>query len=410
MSDRRLELVFAAERLVPQAGGAERFALELLGRLSERHRIRALCIRTEPGAHTPRSLPDAVELDHLPAPDDRGLGYWATKRMRREAIGVALDRILAQEPADVVLTQLHAGPAAVEAARTNGAGSLLLLPSYEAFCKYAFDAGSRCLPSSGCRQCPRARRLSALEFEELRRSRATHARALRMTTGLLAPSRALADVCEGWIGRRPPVVPSTVCLPPCLPARPDGYVLFAAATWSRNKGVDLIEPIARALPERNVVVTEQGLHERDRRRLTALPNMRITRNAPAVQLLRDAALLLVPSQVAESFGRLAFEGLAAGVPVLAAARGGLTEFVPEGQLVAPADEPKAWVAAIRGLMSKGRWHSARAHGLAAAELIVTSDPVGRVERLLVSLAEMRPRARQALPDLAPARGGTRWQQ
>ena len=200
MVGRRLKLVFAAERLVPPAGGAERFALELLGRLSERHRIRAVCISDE--LSDPISLPVGVELDQVPAPEAPGAGYWATKRMRREAIGVALDRILVREPADVVLTQLHAGPAAVEAARTNGAGSLLLLPSYEAFCKYAFDAGSRCVPSSGCRECPRATRLSAVEFEELRRSRATHARALRMATGLLAPSRAMADVCERWVGRR----------------------------------------------------------------------------------------------------------------------------------------------------------------------------------------------------------------
>ena len=122
------------------------------------------------------------------------------------------------------------------------------------------------------------------------------------------------------------------------------------------------------------MVTENGLREeRERSCLIALSNVRITRNAPAVQLLGDAALLLVPSQLAESFGRLAFEGLAAGVPVLAAARGGLTEFVPEGQLVAPADEPNAWVTAIRGLMSKGRWHSARAHGLGAAEAIITNE-------------------------------------
>ena len=68
-------------------------------------------------------------------------------------------------------------------------------------------------------------------------------------------------------------------------------------------------------------------------------------------LLRALDLLLVPSWI-EGFGRVAIEGFAAGVPVIAARTGGLIEVIEEevsGVLVTPRD-PVALADAIRRLL------------------------------------------------------------
>lgn len=67
---------------------------------------------------------------------------------------------------------------------------------------------------------------------------------------------------------------------------------------------------------------------------------------------RRAALTLVPSY-SETFGLVALESAACGTPVIASAGGGLLESVADGEsgLVLPTRDPRAWGAAIEGLLT-----------------------------------------------------------
>jgi len=73
------------------------------------------------------------------------------------------------------------------------------------------------------------------------------------------------------------------------------------------------------------------------------------------RLRRDAALAIVPSRSAETFGMAAAEAMAAGLPVVASRIGALPELVEESALVEPAD-PAALADAI------GRWWGDAAMG------------------------------------------------
>jgi glycosyltransferase involved in cell wall biosynthesis len=379
---RPLSVLFAAERLLPARGGAELAALEWLGALATSHDVRACFV---PDRHRAgfAAAPPGVTLEPVAAPSDAP-GYWATRRRRREAVGSAVAESLARRPADVVVAQLHAAPGVVDAAHAAGTPAVLALPSYESLCKYAFDAGSRCRPATGCRGCPRAARLDAEEARELVLSRADHERALAAAVRLVAPSRTVADACAVWSGRRPEVIAPIVAAGSTQPRRPGGDVLLVATRWSENKG--LLAALGRALAPRRVAVTADGLPGSARAALRRLENVRVVANAPMPELLRDARLLLVPSQLPESFGRVAFEGMAAGVPTLAAGVGGLREFVPAGQLVEPPGSVDAWTAAVRRLDEPAAWNAARAAGRAAARAVVADPPPGRWERILAEAA------------------------
>jgi glycosyltransferase involved in cell wall biosynthesis len=375
----RLEILFAAEFLLPPVGGAERFALEWLGALARRHGVRAVWL-DEPGGAW--SAPDGVEARPVPAPGSDG-AYWRVKRERREAVGAGVHDALDERPADVVVGALHAAPAAIAAARGSDAATVLMLHSYEALCKYAFDRGSRCEPRSRCRRCPRAGALDPAEREELFAAREAHEMSLAHADRLVAPSRAVAGACEAWCGRRPAVVPDVTAAGPVLDASPQGHVLLASARWKDHKGLGLLEPLAAALAPRPVVVTAGGLDPARRRRREAAAHVDVRQNAPIAELLAEARALLVPSQWPEPFGRVAFEGLAAGVPVLASAVGGLPEYVPAGQLVSPPDSVSAWVSALEALEDPERWSEARREGIATARAVVEPPPVDRLEAVLV---------------------------
>jgi len=377
---RRLNILFAAERLLPAAGGAERFSLEVLTLLAVRHGIRARWLRDLATGAVTQKLPDEVEGVAV-APPPSADAYWLDKRIRGERVATAVDDALHRRRADVVLTQLHAAPAVIAASQRFGVPTVLLLPSYESFCKYAFDAGSECRPSSRCRSCPRAIALDAPERAELWRAREAHEAALCSATALVAPSEAVADASQRWCGRRPVVVPSVTA--GLRPARASlrGHLLLAAAQWNRNKGLDLLGPIARRVAPRRVVITTAGLSPGYRRCLTSLSNVIVRANAPLPDLIEGAAVVLMPSQMPETFGRIAFEALSAGVPVLASALGGLKEFVPPDLLVEEHANPVAWAEAVTSLDHPGRWERARRRGPVVTASVLAERPVETIERL-----------------------------
>ncbi len=157
------------------------------------------------------------------------------------------------------------------------------------------------------------------------------------------------------------------------PARGEHALL--TSRLSPEKGVDVaIEAAARArLP---LVVAGDGSEEaalRDRAAATGAP-VRFAGRVGAGQLtdLRArAALAVVPSRSAETFGLAAAEAMAAGLPVVASRIGALTDLLPTEDLVAPGD-PAALAAAMIARWGDERAAQAgreRIHALAAPERI-----------------------------------------
>ena len=379
-----MDLLFASEYLLPARGGAERFVAEAAAGLARHgHRVRVVSLGGE-GARQPAD--DRVERLVLPDPASDG-PRWHRRERWQAALGQAVADELARRPADVVVGQLHTGPAAVRAAHAQGVPAALLLPSHEAFCAWAFASDTSCRPESGCRACPRFLSQPPAEQKRQLAARAEQRWALREAELLLAPSRSLAATCEAWCGRRPDVV-APLILPPepatTLGAR-GGPVILAASQWTPGKGGDLLVPLAQALAPRHVRVQWSALAPPtevlaglERAENVELPQPPL----PLEALLADAGVLLVCSQAPEAFGRLAVEAMAAGLPVLASASGGLRETVPATQRVRPHDDPAAWAEAVQLLDEEKRWERARRDGLAAAAAVRATEPLDGFERLL----------------------------
>ncbi|WP_432558823.1 glycosyltransferase [Granulicoccus sp. GXG6511] len=86
-------------------------------------------------------------------------------------------------------------------------------------------------------------------------------------------------------------------------------------------------------------------------------------------MMRGAKLVLVPSH-SETFGLVALEGAASGVPVVASAAGGLVESVQNGRtgVIMPTREPQAWADVITRLLSdRMEWERLSFGGLARVQ-------------------------------------------
>jgi glycosyltransferase involved in cell wall biosynthesis len=99
------------------------------------------------------------------------------------------------------------------------------------------------------------------------------------------------------------------------------------------------------------------------------------KDAELARLRAGAAVALVPSRSAETFGMAAAEAMAAGLPVVASRIGALPELVPAEGLVAPGD-PAGLAEAIRRL-----WGDAAAGARARERASVACSPEMVAQRL-----------------------------
>jgi glycosyltransferase involved in cell wall biosynthesis len=282
---------------------------------------------------------------------------------------------------------------ALAAARAAGARTVLTLHQYRLVC-----AVGTCLDPRGqdCTRChgrdtrPGVRRRCRGSLPD----GLVYAAALAGWSGrLVAEADALTTVSTFALerlhalgaplaGREVHVIANPV-EPVAVPADPGlGTYALCAARLTRDKGVDLaIQACARA--GRPLVVAGGGPEEGSLRALAARCGADVRfagRVDPAdlEQLRREAAVAVVPSRFAETFGLAAAEAMAAGLPVVAARVGALPGLLPDEALVVPGD-PDALAAGIAA-----RWGD-RAAGTRNAERIAARAAPAAVARALASV-------------------------
>jgi glycosyltransferase involved in cell wall biosynthesis len=136
-------------------------------------------------------------------------------------------------------------------------------------------------------------------------------------------------------------------------ARAPTPMLLVVARLVPIKGVDIALRAARALGMR-IVIAGDGP---ERAALEALGGEFLGAIGPDLRdrLLSTAAAVVVPSRVlpsgrSEGMPTIALEALAAGVPVVASAVGGLRALAPAARLV-PPDDPRALAEAIERVLA-----------------------------------------------------------
>ena len=257
---------------------------------------------------------------------------------------------------------------ALAAARGAGARTVLTLHQYRLVC-----AAGTCLDSRGqdCVRCHGRDTRPGVRLNCRGGSRAEaglyavaisrwSARMVEEASALTVPSRftlerlrALGAPVEG---REVAVVPNPVFPATTLAEPPTGRYAICSARLTPDKGVDLaIE--ACALAGRPLVVTGHGPRLGELEALAARLGADVTfagrvSEEELARLRAGAAVAVVPSRFAETFGLSAAEAIAAVLPVVAFDVGALDELLDADDLAPPADP-----AALAGLID-ARWGDA----------------------------------------------------
>jgi glycosyltransferase involved in cell wall biosynthesis len=151
--------------------------------------------------------------------------------------------------------------------------------------------------------------------------------------------------------------------------------LIGLVNLNDNKGGAVLENIARAMPDKRflgVIGMYGNQHE------SYPDNVEVIPNTPDMQAVYDrCGIILMPSDY-ESWGRVATEAMACGIPVIAHPARGLRENLGWMGIFRDRNDTDAWVEAIRNLDDKATYLTASENALRRAKEL---DPTPQMERL-----------------------------
>jgi glycosyltransferase involved in cell wall biosynthesis len=244
---------------------------------------------------------------------------------------------------------------ALAAARAAGARVVLHLHNYRLVCAVGTCFNSRgedCVRCQGRNTLPGVR----LNCRGTGPEAAVYGAALALWQGRLAAQEDAVVVPSRFAVQRlrelrAPLDPARVHVVP--------HVVRAFAERSRAAAGEHALVASRLSPEKGVELAVQACAQAgvplvvagdgpQAAALRAAGGARFVGRVPAdelAELRARAALAIVPSRAAESFGLAAAEAMAAGVPVVASATGALPELVGGDGLVAPGDVDALAIAA-----------------------------------------------------------------
>ena len=264
-------------------------------------------------------------------------------------------------PARASCTPTTCSPAfgwrALAAARAAGARVVLHLHQYRLVCAVGvcFTRGAECTRCHGRNTLPgvrlncrgsrargaRLRRLAGAVAAAPGRAGRRRDRAERVRARAAARARRAAAVGARARARAAACARSSAALPARGRARPRPSYALVVSRLAPEKGVDVAIDACRARACRCVIAGD-GPERAALARAARAGARRALRSAASTTpswrgCARGAAIALVPSRSAETFGLAAAEAMAAGVPVAASRVGALPELLDAEALVAPGD-------------------------------------------------------------------------
>jgi glycosyltransferase involved in cell wall biosynthesis len=318
-------------------GGAERYVartVELLRRPEDRHTL----------LYDPAGRLDRDFVRHF----DAAFPLVDAERQTRDA--------------DVVYAHRVTDGSQLEAAARN-ARVLRFVHDHALFCprehKYTLVGSRTCTQTvgAGCISCTlgvvRQRtsgltRLGLVRVDRTLREIDRHRRHVE----LVVASRYLENhaLQHGFDAARVHHVPLYVEPQPVVPARRDPHRLLFVGALLRSKGLDLLLDAVEPRPELHLHVVGEGEQrdwlESEVRRRGLGGRVRLLGRLDDAGLAREraeAGVFVMPSRAPETFGLAGAEAMAAGLPVVASAVGGVGEWLIPGRtgLSFPSDDARA---------------------------------------------------------------------
>lgn len=175
---------------------------------------------------------------------------------------------------------------------------------------------------------------------------------------------------------RPPVDPSYYAVD-----RPDANDI-TLINLTENKGAKLFYDLARAMRSHSFLAVKGGY---DQQMIDSGANLTVIENQSDVRpVYARTRILLVPSLI-ETYGRVAVEAMASGIPVIANETAGLREACADAAVFLDRNKPMDWVNEIQKLDDPDYYAERSAMAKARAEYLWNEQMAGDLDTLETAL-------------------------
>jgi glycosyltransferase involved in cell wall biosynthesis len=324
-----------------QSGGARESLLTLLNGVAEDSDLSVDVYQTPPVDDRPTTNFDyriqTKQLHEVPKLT------WINQVVNRLQWGRYLRTQLSATP-ELLITQSKLAPVSVQIANELNIPSLFFVRSM-ALTGYEKYSPTQSLITNLRRTDIGGR----IQYPFLRKNFHDYGRAVTDATHTIANSEFTANKIEQLFG-----ADSTIIYPPIELDRyrvtydKEGYITMVNPR-AEYKGADIFLDIATALPDEEFLLVGPISSTEIKQRAETLSNVTHWGWCEDIrEAYSETRLVIVPSRVEESFGRVPAEAMVSGIPCVVSDRGGLPEVVGEtGEVVTAIDSIDCWVGAIQ---------------------------------------------------------------
>jgi len=334
-----MKILFSGERFYPPFGGAAKSILTLFEELAKKHDASAIFTgrRTEVEKfHNININSIELELENYPS---QARIYFLNKIWEK-----VLDSYVKNNKPDLILTQINLTPSSVRVAKKHGIPIFVFMRSYECICLTSFVGVYKKRKHNCLKHASWKYKIQYPFFKNISKN---YNWALKNADLIISNSKFMQSVVKNWYNLNSIVIYPFIRLNDYRVKKidPRYITLLKPKVW---KGIEIFLKIVDRLPKKQflgVGGTDRLKELKKRKNIKYIPwtsNMK--------KIYAKTKILLVPSIMPESFGRMAVEAMCNGIPCIVSDIGALPEDVDDaGIVVKNIFDIDSWIDAINRL-------------------------------------------------------------
>jgi len=312
----KMKILFSGENFYPAKSGAEYSVLTLFDKLKEDHELEAVCT----GNKTETIIHNGIKIHRINTP----FAYppsWIKRYFLNKIWIKYLNILFKKKSYDLVITQTTVVPSTVEMAKKHKIPVLVFVRSQEHFCLSNLR-DVKIMEKHNCLK--HATWKYKIQYPFFKGIIKWHIKALKEADFLVANSKFIQNITKKWYGLNSVVIyPFFILDYYRVEKRSPEYITLIRPEI--HKGVDIFIKIAKKMPKRKFLAV--GNADRKYELMCAKNIEYIPWTNNMKKIYAKTKILLVPSIMPESFGRITVEAMCNGIPCIVSNIGALPEDV-----------------------------------------------------------------------------------
>jgi len=331
-----MKILFSGENFYPAKSGAEYSILTLFEKLKEDHELEAICT----GNKTEMIIHNMIKIHRVNTPFTYSPS-WIKRYFLNRVWAKYLDILFKKKNYDFVLTQTTVVPSTVEMAKKHKIPVLVFVRSQEHFCLSNLR-DVKIMEKHNCLKY--ATWKYKIQYPFFKRIIKWHIKALKKADFLAANSNFIQNITKKWYGLDSVVIyPFFIFDDYRVEKKSPEYITLIRPEI--HKGVEIFIKISKRMPKRKFLAVGNTDRKRELMRTKNIKYIPWTHNMKEIYM--QTKILLVPSIMPESFGRITVEAMCNEIPCIVSNMGALPEDINEaGIIIKNIFDIDSWIEAI----------------------------------------------------------------